>query len=94
MRCLFIFWKIDQLLQNGFDNFCATYEKAYFSVKECMEEEMAEKEGNFEGSGKGKKAKVEVPDILEDGGEPAAAGAASAANGKEKADATENGVRL
>jgi len=49
--------------------------------KECMEEEMAEKEGNFEGSGKGKKAKVEVPDILQGGGEPASAG--SAANGKE-----------
>ena len=51
---------------------------------------MAEK-GNFEGSGKGKKAKVEVPDILEKGGEPAAAGAAE--NGEEK-HALENGVSL
>ena len=49
---------------------------------------MAEK-GNFEGSGKGKKAKVDVPDILEEGGEPAAAGAAD--NGTEKT-ASENGV--
>ncbi|KAL5248199.1 hypothetical protein ACHWQZ_G017393 [Mnemiopsis leidyi] len=55
--------------------------------KECIEEEMAEK-GNFEGSGKGKKAKVDVPDILEEGGEPAAAGAAD--NGREKT-ASENG---
>ena len=51
---------------------------------------MAEK-GNFEGSGKGKKAKVEVPDILEKGGEPAAAGAAE--NGEEK-HALENGVSV
>ena len=64
--------------------------KIDISVKECIEEEMAEK-GNFEGSGKGKKAKVEVPDILEKGGEPAAAGAAE--NGEEK-HALENGVSV
>jgi len=61
--------------------------------KECMEEEMAEKEGNFEGSGKGKKAKVEVPDILQDDGEPAAAGAGSAANGEEKTVVAKNGKK-